>query len=82
VQQLGYRTSPDQVLVRFDVLVKTKTPQFEHYYLNKTVADVRKFLRLAAKVLRAIDLGVFYPNEGWYCTTCPFRARCLQEQRH
>ncbi|MDP3795185.1 MAG: PD-(D/E)XK nuclease family protein [bacterium] len=80
MQQLGYTTTPKQVLVRFDVLVKTKTPQFEQYYFNKSEPDFRKFLRLATRILRAIDREVFVPNEGWYCTTCPFRGRCMQEQ--
>jgi hypothetical protein len=80
MQQLGYTTTPDQVLVRFDVLIKTKAPQFEQLYFNKGEVDFRKFLRLTAKVLRAVDREVFLPNEGWYCTTCPFRARCVEEQ--
>ena len=64
MQQLGYTTTPEQVLVRFDVLVKTKTPQFEQYYFNKSEPDFRKFLRLTAKILRAIDREVFVPDEG------------------
>jgi hypothetical protein len=35
MQQFGYTATPDQVLVRFDVLVKTKGPQFEQLYFNK-----------------------------------------------
>jgi putative RecB family exonuclease len=80
MQQAGYTTGAAQVLIRFDVLVKTKTPQFEQYYFNKSELDFRKFLRLATKVLRGIDRGLFIPHEGWQCTTCPFQTRCRQEQ--
>lgn len=81
VQQLGVSPTPEQVLIRFDVLVKTKTPQFEQYYFTKDATDFRKFLRLATKVVRAIALDVFVPHEGWYCATCPFLKRCTQDQR-
>ncbi len=81
MQQLGVSTTPEQVLIRFDVLVKTKAPQFEQYYFTKDTTDFRKFLRLATKVVRAIDLDVFLPHEGWYCATCPFQKRCTQDQR-
>ena len=68
------------MLTRFDVLVKTKAPQFEQYFFNKGEPDFRKLLRLTTKVVRAIDREVFVPNEGWYCATCPFRSRCMNEQ--
>jgi hypothetical protein len=64
MQQLGYTTAPDQVLVCSDVLIKTKAPQFDQLYFNKGEVDFWKFLRLPIKVLRAIDRRVFYPNEG------------------
>lgn len=81
VQQLGLPTPAEHTLIRFDVLIKTATPQFEQYVVAKDAADLRQFLRLAAKVLRAIDLEVFVPHEGWYCTTCPFKRRCRANHR-
>ena len=51
------------------------------YYFTKDATDFRKFLRLATKVVRAIEPNVFLPHEGWYCATCPFLKRCTQDQR-
>lgn len=50
IQQLGLPTPPEQILMRFDVLIKTATPQFEQYVVAKDATDIRQFLRLAAKV--------------------------------
>ena len=38
-------------------------------------ANVRLF-RLAAKILAAIEAGVFHPNPGWQCKECPFKGKC------
>jgi len=35
LDQLGFRTDGHRTLIRYDVLVKTKTPGFQEAYLNK-----------------------------------------------
>jgi hypothetical protein len=35
-----------------------------------------RLYRLAAEVLKAIEVGAFHPIVGWQCKDCPFRSRC------
>lgn len=66
----------EDVRLRFDVLTKTKQPEFHRYPTSRDRrANVRLF-RLAAEVLRGVDAGVFHPVVGWQCKECQFRERC------
>jgi len=61
------------VRLRFDVRTKTKQPELLRYW---TTRDRAANMRLAAEVLRAIEVGVFHPNPGWQCKECPFKSKC------
>lgn len=66
----------EDVRLRFDVLTKTKQPEFHRYPTSRDrQANVRLF-RLASEVLRGVEAGVFYPVVGWQCKECQFRERC------
>jgi putative RecB family exonuclease len=65
------------VLLRFDVLVKTKIPKFEQYYSTRCEKDERRATRLIQKVWEGIQKGVFIPNDtSWKCAFCEFKAQC------
>lgn len=77
VNQLGLASSTNgELLVRYDVLVKTKKPAFQQVYVTKNSNDFTRFTRWVSEILHAIDSGVFYPNYGWQCQQCPFQKAC------
>src|SRR5438093_13427331 len=39
MNQLGFRTTNAETLIRYDVLVKTKSPAFQQIYFNKSPQD-------------------------------------------
>jgi CRISPR/Cas system-associated exonuclease Cas4 (RecB family) len=70
-------TSENSCLVRYDVLLKTKKPAFEHYFVTRTDADHQRLIHLINHVLRAIELRIFYRNTGWQCSDCQFKKACF-----
>lgn len=76
MDQLGFRTTSAQTLIRYDVLVKTKSPAFQQIYFNKTPQDYGRLSRWIQEVLQAIERESFFPNFGWACHNCQFRSRC------
>ena len=76
MDQLGFRTTHAETLIRYDVLVKTKSPAFQQIYVNKTPRDFGRLTRWIQEVLQAIDRESFFPNFGWACQNCQFRKRC------
>jgi CRISPR/Cas system-associated exonuclease Cas4 (RecB family) len=76
MDQLGFRTTNAETLIRYDVLVKTKSPAFQQIYFNKSPQDYGRLARWIQEVLQAIDHESFFPNFGWACHNCQFRSRC------
>ena len=76
MDQLGFRTTNAETLIRYDVLVKTKSPAFQQIYFNKSPQDYGRLTRWIQEVLQAIDRESFFPNFGWACHNCQFRSRC------
>jgi len=71
----GYKCS--EVLLRFDVLIKTKILKFEQYYTVRNEDDERRAIRKIQKVWDGINKGVFIPNYGsWKCNCCSYRNAC------
>ena len=70
-------TSENSCLVRYDVLLKTKKPAFEHYFVTRNEGDYQRLIHLINHVLRAIELRVFYRNTGWQCGDCQFKKVCF-----
>jgi len=70
-------TSENSCLVRYDVLLKTKKPAFEHYFVTRTKADHERLVHLINEVLRAIENRIFYRQTGWQCGDCQFKKACF-----
>ncbi|MFC1591386.1 RecB family exonuclease [Thermodesulfobacteriota bacterium] len=65
------------ILLRFDCLVKTKTPKFEQYYTTRSDEDFERARRKILQVADGISKGVFIPNDGhWKCKGCAFAEHC------
>jgi len=73
----GY--SDREILLRFDCLIKTKTPKFEQYYSSRTEADEIRAVKKIIEVWKGIEKGVFIPNDGssnWKCKGCAYKKAC------
>lgn len=77
LSRMNLATTEESCLVRYDVLVKTKKPSFEQYYVLRTRADYERLVHLLNEVLRAIESRLFYRNFGWQCQECQFKNTCL-----
>jgi CRISPR/Cas system-associated exonuclease Cas4 (RecB family) len=75
--KLKLSTSENSCLVRYDVLVKTKKPVFEPYYVTRTEADHKRLIHVVNHVLKAIEHRIFYRNTGWQCADCQFKKACF-----
>ena len=68
-----------EILLRFDVLIKTKTPKFEQYYTTRTEDDEIRLTRKIAQVWDGIQKEVFVPNDtSWKCSNCFYKTACAQ----
>ena len=68
-----------EILLRFDCLIKTKTPKFEQYYTTRNALDERKAIRKIAEVWKGISKGIFIPNDSptnWKCKGCSYKKAC------
>ena len=68
-----FKTNPT---LRFDVLLKTKTPQFKQFFSLRTNADHQSFFHLCKEVYNGIRKEVFFPNPSWKCRDCEYRQVC------
>ena len=67
------------ILLRFDTLIKTKTPKFEQYWTTRTELDERRLIKKAAQVWDGITKGVFVANDtSWKCKGCAYKTACDQ----
>jgi len=78
MSKLKVSTSENSCLVRYDVLLKTKKPAFEHYYVTRTEEDHTRLFHLVNNVLKAIENRIFYRNTGWQCADCQFKKACFR----
>src|SRR6516165_3968104 len=62
MDQLGFRTTNAETLIRYDVLVKTKSPAFQQIYFNKSPEDYGRLARWIQAVLQSIVRESFFPN--------------------
>ena len=77
VKQNGF--SDREILLKFDCLIKTKTPRFEPYYTTRTEVDEKRAIRKTIEVWKGISKGVFIPNDSpgnWKCKGCAFKKNC------
>lgn len=63
--------------LRFDVLVKTKTPQFQSCLTVRNEKDQMRALRIIKEVWRAIENEIFVPQDSSnFCTSCQYQSYC------
>lgn len=79
VVQLGWAPPDKDVLVRFDVLLKTKKAAMERYPVVRNSFDHRRVFGIIREVLRGIEQQIYHPRPGWYCADCPFKRKCDKE---
>jgi len=77
MSRMRLATSENSCLVRFDLLLKTKKPAFEHYFVTRNEADHNRLIHLINHILRAIEFRVFYRNTSWACDGCQFKKACF-----
>lgn len=68
-----------EILLRFDCLIKTRTPKFEQYYTTRSEIDERRAVRKIHEVWKGISKGIFIPNDSagnWKCKGCSFKKPC------
>ena len=69
--------SDREILLKFDCLIKTKTPKFEPYWTTRSEVDEKRLVRKTFKVWEGISKGVFIPNDqSWKCNGCNYRKAC------
>ena len=74
-KQNGYGNR--EILLRFDTLIKTKTPKFEQYWTTRTELDERRLIKKARQVWDGISKEVFVPNDtSWKCKGCAYKQAC------
>lgn len=62
--------------LRFDVLLKTRIPQFKQFFSLRTDADHQSFFLLCKEVYNGIRKEVFFPTPSWKCRDCEYRQHC------
>jgi putative RecB family exonuclease len=66
-----------EILLKFDTLIKTKTPKFESYWTTRSETDEIRMERKIRQVWYGISKGVFVPNDvHWKCPRCHHRKAC------
>ena len=78
MSKMNIATEGNSTLIRYNVLLKTKKPAMETYFVSRTKTDHDQLIHLINQVLRAIDNRIFYRNTtGWMCQDCQFSKACL-----
>ncbi len=73
---LGF--DPDQLMLRLDVLTKTKSPELVRYETTRTEAERERFVKLVKTVWAAIENHAFFPKEDWHCAQCAWADHCRE----
>ena len=67
----------NEILLRYDALIKTRVPKFEQYYTSRNQHDEIKAVKKIQHVWKAIEKEIFIPHDGtWKCNYCPFKSQC------
>jgi putative RecB family exonuclease len=75
LKSMGYENQ--EILLKFDTLIKTKTPKFEQYWTTRSKIDEFRLVRKFVKVWEGIKAGIFIPNDtSWKCPSCLYRKAC------
>jgi putative RecB family exonuclease len=69
--------SDREILLRFDCLIKTKTPKFAQYYTTRSDVDILRAKKKILQVADGISKSVFVPNDNhWKCKNCNYSEHC------
>lgn len=86
-QATAYLLAGEQILgkrpafFRYDLLLKTKKPEVERYYVVRLDRHFRRFRKKVKELDKALQSGAFVPNDqSFACPTCPFKGRCERWQ--
>ena len=77
VKANGFRDR--EILLKFDALIKTKTPKFEQFYTSRSEISEKRLIKKIRGVWEGIRKCVFIPNDGpsnWKCKNCGFKKQC------
>ena len=75
MKENGFRDR--EILLRFDCLIKTKTPKFEQYYTTRSETEERRAVKKIINVFEGISREVFIPNDtSWRCKNCAYKSHC------
>ena len=72
MKEMGYESG----LVRFDILVKNKSPKLQQLHIAREQRDIDRALLILKGVIEAVEKEAFYRNPSWACLDCPFKRRC------
>jgi putative RecB family exonuclease len=65
------------ILMKFDCLIKTKTPRFDQVYTVRSEESEIRAVKKIVSVWEGISKGVFIPNDNsWRCSTCAYKSHC------
>jgi putative RecB family exonuclease len=62
--------------LRFDVMVRTKTPKIQQIVTTRTQEDINRFLKILGHITKAIKSGIYYPNKNYFCSICGYNELC------
>ena len=62
--------------LRFQVLLKQKTPTVEGYYVTRSEKQIEEAVNKMCRILDAIDAGIVYKKRDTQCSSCQFRNYC------
>jgi putative RecB family exonuclease len=75
IKSMGYCNR--EILLKFDTLIKTKTPKFLQYWTSRSELDEHRLIRKANQVWDGIQKQVFIPNDqSWKCKGCSYKTAC------
>ncbi len=72
----GLIPDDQEPVIRYEVLVKNKTPLLDCRKTSRSRSNRASALRVAVDVVRAIERDTYFRNPSWACATCEFRTRC------
>jgi len=76
IKYMGY--SNREILIKFDTLIKTKTPKFEQYWTTRSELDEHRLIKKANQVWDGIQKQVFIPNDlNWRCKPSHTQLRVM-----
>ena len=71
----GY--SDREILLKFDTLIKTKTPKFEAYWTSRDDIAKKRVIKKIKQAWDGISKEVFIPNDtSWKCNNCFYKQAC------